>query len=59
MPISTWAFTVPTGAGLPLTIAVNGSVSLDVQAGGQMDFSNLLSSNPEFSVNAEFNPRLV
>jgi len=57
MAFATWAYTVPTSAGLPLTIAVNGSTSLDVRMTGQMDFSGLLSATPHFSLNTETNPR--
>ena len=57
MALATWTYSLPTGIGFPLTLAVNGSASLDVSVGGQVDLSKVMSLNPEFAINTNANPR--
>ena len=51
------AHVLPTGAGLPMTLAVNGSASIDVTGAGSLDLSSLMSLSPELAMDAEFYPR--
>jgi len=51
--------TLPTGAGLPLTIAFNGSASIDVNMNGNMDLTGLFNSPPNLQIHGTMEPRCV
>nr|XP_002124291.1 uncharacterized protein LOC100186072 [Ciona intestinalis] len=53
------AHVLPTGVGLPLTIAFNGSASIDVNADGRLDMTGLFSTPPQLTVNGQVLPRAV
>lgn len=51
------AHVLPTGVGLPLQLAFNGSVSIDMNIQGQLDMSGLFSLSPNLAFRADVNPR--
>ncbi|CAK8688943.1 unnamed protein product [Clavelina lepadiformis] len=53
------AHVLPTGVGLPLTIAFNGSASVDIAAEGKLDMTGLFLSPPNLAVLGSLKPRAV
>ena len=51
------AHVLPTGVGLPLELAFNGSVSIDLKVEGQLDMSGLFGASPTVAFKADLNPR--
>lgn len=51
------AFVIPTIAGLPLTLAFNGTASIDVTAKGHLDMTQLFTANPTLNVLGSVQPR--
>ncbi|XP_067677413.1 uncharacterized protein [Haliotis asinina] len=47
---------IPTSSGLPLTLSVNGSASIDLQASGQVDLRNSLTSPRSFLIGGILKP---
>lgn len=50
---------LPTGVGFPLTVAFNGSASVDINVNGQMDLKSLFDASPAMTLNGLFEPRFV
>lgn len=48
-------YTLPTTAGLPLTLTVNGTSTLNLKLGGKLDVRNLLKK--EIDINGHIKPR--
>ncbi|XP_060075290.1 apolipophorins-like [Ylistrum balloti] len=49
-------FSVPTCAGFPLSLTVNGVVSIDVKVSGKMDIRKLITSPRSVSINGAIQP---
>ncbi|XP_067677415.1 uncharacterized protein [Haliotis asinina] len=47
---------IPTSCGLPLTLSVNGSASIDLQASGQIDLRNIFTSSRSFLIDGILKP---
>nr|CAB3262975.1 uncharacterized protein LOC100186072 [Phallusia mammillata] len=53
------AFVIPTIAGLPLTLAFNGTASIDVTANGHLDMTQFFTPQPTLDVVGSLKPRGV
>lgn len=53
------SLTVPTAAGLPLTLSVNGTAVVDVKASGKMDLRKVSKSPRSVHIDGEIRPRSV
>ena len=51
------AHVLPTGLGLPLQIAFNGSASVDLDLYGHMDLKGMFNSPPSLKVGGKIEPR--
>jgi len=51
------AYVIPTAAGLPLTLAFNGSASVDVTVEGTLDMQGLFNPSPSVNVLGSIKPR--
>ena len=51
------SITFPTAIGIPLKLAVNGSASMSLQAGGKMDIRQALSNPRNIDIDGYLKPR--
>lgn len=51
------SMTVPTASGLPLTLSINATATVDVRAVGKMDLRKVSSSPRSLQIDGELRPR--
>lgn len=48
---------IPTSAGFPMNLTVNGTATVDIKASGKMDIMKLAASPPSLDINGIIQPR--